>query len=133
MHRCLTVSVSLLRMWVHCSRASNGLLPRRSNLVGYLRLDAPSDRFPPCQTIIPTAFRSQYGLLVIRTQLFATDPNASAFIRSLCDIIGKIPSMARKGISGGALHKVPPDLRRALSSDSAARAAWEDITPLARN
>src|SRR2546423_5102764 len=49
-------------MWVHCPRASNGLLPRRSNLVGYVRWDARSDRFPPCQTIIPTAFRSQSGL-----------------------------------------------------------------------
>src|SRR4029077_16372365 len=36
-------------MWVHCPRASNGLLPRRSNLVGYVRWDARSDRFPPCQ------------------------------------------------------------------------------------
>src|SRR6516162_1577866 len=52
----------LLRMWVHCPRASNGPLPRRSNLVGYVRWDAQSDRFPPCQTIIPTAFRSQSGL-----------------------------------------------------------------------
>src|ERR1700738_1184370 len=59
MHRGLTVSVPLLRMWVHCPRASNGLLPRRSNLVGYVRWDAQSDQFPPCQTIIPTAFRSQ--------------------------------------------------------------------------
>jgi hypothetical protein len=41
--------------------------------------------------------------------------------------------MAKRGISGGAVHKVPPDLRRALTSDSAARAAWQDITPLARN
>jgi hypothetical protein len=48
-------------MWIHCPRASNGLLPRRSNLVGYVRRDARSDRFPPCQTIIPTAFRSQSG------------------------------------------------------------------------
>jgi len=39
-HRGLTVSVPLLRMWVHCPRASNGLLPRRSNLVGYVRWDA---------------------------------------------------------------------------------------------
>src|SRR5882762_9283658 len=53
-------------MWVHCPRASNGLLPRRSNLVGYVRWDAQSDRFPPCQTIIPTAFRSQSELPVIR-------------------------------------------------------------------
>src|ERR1700722_8011283 len=57
MHRGLTVSVPLLRMWVHCPRASNGLLPRRSNLVGYVRWDAQSDRFPPCQTIIPTALQ----------------------------------------------------------------------------
>src|SRR6267378_4561493 len=55
-------------MWVHCPRASNGLLPRRSNLVGYVRWDAQSDRFPPCQTIIPTAFRSQSGLPVIQAQ-----------------------------------------------------------------
>src|SRR5258707_10754061 len=47
----------LLRMWVHCPRASNGLLPRRSNLVGYVRWDAQSDRFPPCQTIISTALQ----------------------------------------------------------------------------
>ena len=57
MHRGLTVSVPLLRMWVHCPRASNGLLPRRSNLVGYVRWDAQSDRFPPCQTIISTALQ----------------------------------------------------------------------------
>ena len=33
------------------------LQPRR-----LVRWDAQSDRFPPCQTIIPTAFRSQSGL-----------------------------------------------------------------------
>ena len=32
-HRGLSVSVPLLRMWIHCPRASNGLLSRRSNLV----------------------------------------------------------------------------------------------------
>ena len=31
------------------------------------------------------------------------------------------------------LHKVPVDLRKALTSSAAARAVWEDITPLARN
>src|SRR5258708_21654962 len=55
-------------MWVHCPRASNGLLHRRSNLVGYVRWDAQSDQFPPCQTIIPTAFRSQSELPVIRPE-----------------------------------------------------------------
>ena len=36
-------------------------------------------------------------------------------------------------ISTGVLHKMPADLRKALASDPAAQAAWEDITPLARN
>ena len=33
----------------------------------------------------------------------------------------------------GMVHKVPADLRKVLTSDPAARAAWEDITQLARN
>jgi Bacteriocin-protection, YdeI or OmpD-Associated len=36
-------------------------------------------------------------------------------------------------ISGGVAHKLPADLRKALASDAKALAAWEDITPLARN
>ena len=36
-------------------------------------------------------------------------------------------------IATGTVHKLPADLRKALASDQAARAAWEDITPLARN
>ena len=46
---------------------------------------------------------------------------------------GRINIMSKKGISGGVVHTVPSDLRRALISDPAARAKWEDITPLARN
>lgn len=41
--------------------------------------------------------------------------------------------MTKKEISAGAVHKVPADLRKALSSVSKARAAWNDLTPLARN
>ena len=41
--------------------------------------------------------------------------------------------MAAKRVSSGVAHKVPPDLRAALSSDPVALAAWEDLTPLARN
>jgi uncharacterized protein YdeI (YjbR/CyaY-like superfamily) len=41
--------------------------------------------------------------------------------------------MAKKELATGVVHTVPPDLRKALASDSAARAVWEDITPLARN
>ena len=39
----------------------------------------------------------------------------------------------RQDVSSGVVHKVPADLREALTSDSKAFAAWEDLTPLARN
>ena len=42
-------------------------------------------------------------------------------------------STSRKDISGGVVHKIPADLKRALASDPQALTAWEDITPLARN
>jgi uncharacterized protein YdeI (YjbR/CyaY-like superfamily) len=38
-----------------------------------------------------------------------------------------------KKISGGVAHELPTDLHKALSVDAKALAAWEDITPLARN
>ncbi len=38
-----------------------------------------------------------------------------------------------KTISAGVVHQLPPDLKKALSSDPKALVAWEDITPLARN
>jgi uncharacterized protein YdeI (YjbR/CyaY-like superfamily) len=38
-----------------------------------------------------------------------------------------------KKISGGTAHKLPEDLRKSLSSNPKALAAWEDISPLARN
>jgi uncharacterized protein YdeI (YjbR/CyaY-like superfamily) len=41
--------------------------------------------------------------------------------------------MAQKEIAAGVVHKVPADLRKALTSDPKALTAWEDITPLARN
>jgi len=36
-------------------------------------------------------------------------------------------------IAGGVVHGLPEDLREALLGRPAALAAWEDITPLARN
>ena len=42
-------------------------------------------------------------------------------------------SMSQKKISGGVAHELPADLRKALTSDAKALAAWEVITPLARN
>ena len=41
--------------------------------------------------------------------------------------------MTTKGIPGGTVHNLPADLRKALTADRKALAAWEDITPLARN
>jgi uncharacterized protein YdeI (YjbR/CyaY-like superfamily) len=41
--------------------------------------------------------------------------------------------MTKKAISDGAVHSVPADLRKVLIADPEARAAWEDITQLARN
>ena len=38
-----------------------------------------------------------------------------------------------KELVGGTVHKMPNDFRKALSGTPAARAVWEDITPLARN
>jgi hypothetical protein len=38
-----------------------------------------------------------------------------------------------KAPAGGTPHTLPADLRTALGSDEAALAAWEDLTPLARN
>jgi hypothetical protein len=38
-----------------------------------------------------------------------------------------------KTISPGVVHELPTDLRKALTSDKAALAIWEDLTPLARN
>src|SRR3974390_1879714 len=41
--------------------------------------------------------------------------------------------MATVRVSGGVVHNLPTDLRKALASDARALAAWEDITPLSRN
>jgi uncharacterized protein YdeI (YjbR/CyaY-like superfamily) len=38
-----------------------------------------------------------------------------------------------KEISSGVVHKLPADLKKALTSDPRALSVWEDITPLARN
>ena len=41
--------------------------------------------------------------------------------------------MIKKGISTGTAHKLPNDLRSALTSDAKALTLWEGLTPLARN
>lgn len=41
--------------------------------------------------------------------------------------------MAPIEIPAGTVHALPPDLREALAAEPAVLAAWQDITPLARN
>lgn len=41
--------------------------------------------------------------------------------------------MNKAKISGGTVHKMPADLKKALIANTKGLAAWEDITPLARN
>ncbi len=41
--------------------------------------------------------------------------------------------MNKENISGGVVHELPSDLKKALSSDKEALAKWESLTPLARN
>ena len=41
--------------------------------------------------------------------------------------------MAKNEIATGVVHKVPEDLRKALTAAAKARAVWNDLTPLARN
>lgn len=38
-----------------------------------------------------------------------------------------------KKLSAGTAHTMPADLGKALTADKKATAAWEDLTPLARN
>jgi len=41
--------------------------------------------------------------------------------------------MTVTAISGGTVHTLPLDIRKTVSSNKAVLAAWEDLTPLARN
>ena len=46
---------------------------------------------------------------------------------------GSITSMTKVELAAGLVHKMPADLHKALISDEAALAAWNAITPIARN
>jgi uncharacterized protein YdeI (YjbR/CyaY-like superfamily) len=41
--------------------------------------------------------------------------------------------MSTTELADGTVHKLPTDLRKALTASPAARAAWQSLTPLARN
>src|SRR4029077_2327994 len=94
MHRRLAVPMLPLRVWVHCPRASNGLLPPRSYLVGYVRWYARSDSVLLflLQTIIPTAFSSQ---MVVPTAT-STPPDSDT---SRCPIRGVSPRFSARSSS----------------------------------
>lgn len=42
-------------------------------------------------------------------------------------------SAVKDRLAGGVVHEMPDDWNAALIASETARAAWEDITPLARN
>ena len=42
-------------------------------------------------------------------------------------------AMTKTTIATGVVHRVPADLRAAITSAPAVRGAWNDLTPLARN
>ena len=58
----------------------NGLTLQNSNLVGYVRWDARSDQFPPCQTIFPTAL--QVAIRVADSARIADECKAIRGLRS---------------------------------------------------
>lgn len=41
--------------------------------------------------------------------------------------------MTHQTLSGGTVHELPADLKKAMLAVPAARAAWESLTPLAHN
>lgn len=41
--------------------------------------------------------------------------------------------MTKKEVSDGVVHKVPKDLREAITSNSKILTLWQGLTPLARN
>ncbi len=41
--------------------------------------------------------------------------------------------MSNSKVTGGVVHEVPDDLKKALKADNSALERWEDLTPLARN
>ena len=69
----------------------------------------------------------QWPARVHHRQRFVPAPRADRVVirTTLRQVTSQVP--------GGVVHKLPADLRAALAGNSAALAAWKDITPLARN
>src|SRR5258706_16271526 len=78
MHRCLTVSVPLLRVWVHCPRVPEQFVTSPLCLVGYVRWDERSD--PPSrqsfeQLQVTTRQSSSAALQVALRQALELNPD----------------------------------------------------------
>jgi len=71
----------ILQLWVHCPRASNGLLPRRSYLVGYAQWDARFDLFLLCQTIISSSFTGRSMVRILWEQSESSLAPSHSFYR----------------------------------------------------
>src|SRR5260370_4688651 len=107
----------LLRVWVHCRRASNGLLPRRSNLVGYVRWDARSDQFLLARQSIQQLFRSQSALphVPIGPVLSCEAPEGSQPAFAPCHAVDGTDATGIRSIT--ERHSLPPSshVRTAIS------------------
>src|SRR6185312_5327121 len=64
---------------------------------------------------------------------------AKAVSHSLRDLLGwvqasrAVPMTIKNENCSGPLHRIPPDLRKAVVAQATTRAAWKSLTPLARN
>ena len=107
-HRSLAVAMPLLRVWVHCRRASNGLLPRRSNLVGYVRWDARSDQFLLARQSFQQLFRSQSALphMPICPVLSCEAPEGSQLAFASGDVVDGTDATGIRSIT--ERHSLPP-------------------------
>jgi hypothetical protein len=47
--------------------------------------------------------------------------------------VGTVGPVSGEGVPGGVVHELPDDLRDTLLASASTLAAWNDITPLARN
>lgn len=49
------------------------------------------------------------------------------------EALGTVAPVSGGGVLGGVVHDLPADLREALSGSATALAAWQSLTPFARN
>ena len=60
-------------------------------------------------------------------------PPHGSLVKNKLPWAATLARVSSQRVPGGAAHKLPTDLRKALIANPAALEAWKDITPLARN